>query len=207
MKNKRAVSFVWQAYVLITVVCYKQKHLKCVRVQNRSLRMRRQRNSFVCSVFYWCFFGGPVAVLYMWSSEWWAKGNNHSSLPNGCAPMSESRSGTEHDSNANRAGVSPARAASHCTWARQVVWAQGWQMGSAPESRSPHKWWWCSLRQVLKSIHRSESSPAVVTSVPTIARQVYSDGAELKSGQKVNPQVKALINRVHGQAQARLGQS
>lgn len=59
------------------------------------------------------------------------------------------------------------------------------------------------LDQAMKSIHRSEPSPAVVTSVrsnPAIASQVYSDGAGLKPGQKVNPQVKAQINRLHGQA-------
>lgn len=146
MKEKGAVSsFVRQVYVLVRGVCYKQNHLICVRVQHSNLRMRKQRNSSFCSVFCCCFFRGPVAVLYMWSSECWAEDNNHSSLPSGCGPVSGSRSGTEHGSKANGAGALPAKAPSHCTWAGQGKFS-GPKCGRRGRPQSPDNhtslWWW-----------------------------------------------------------------
>lgn len=62
----------------------------------------------------------------------------------------------------------------------------------------------------MKSINVSGLSPAVVTGIrnnPTVARHVYSDGARLRPGQKVSPQIKAQTKKVPREAHAELGKS
>lgn len=110
-----------------------------------------------------------------------------------------------------RAGASPARTLSHCTCARQLGRPRGGRQGQPRVEITTQA---CGndagLGQAMKSIHSSGSSPVVVTGVrnsPAIARQVYSDGARLRPGQKANPQIKAQINKVRGQAHVHLGQS
>lgn len=63
--------------------------------------------------------------------------------------------------------------------------------------------------QVMKSSHISGLSPALVTGIrnnPAIARHVCSDGARLRAGQKVGPQVKAQTRKVPRLIHVWLGQ-
>lgn len=124
--------------------CYKQKHLKCVRVQNGSLGMRRQRNSSSAQ----SFAAVSLVVQQLYSIDDLLGGE----LKGIIAPLYLlavlpcQGAGQELSMVARPmgAGAWPARTLSHCTWVRQVGQAQGWQMGSA-QGRDHHTslWWWC----------------------------------------------------------------